>query len=171
MHPVRMRELFPPTMSLPGVDMEIRDVDHETGATTLRFEVSEARANQFGSVQGGVVAIMLDACIGIAGAVRSGGVLAMPLAEMNVSFIRPAQWGTLIGSGIATRLGRKVGFIEGTLFDVDGRIVARGSGTAIPTPFPDTAAVCGPEPSPVIEVAASQPTVEKVAQRVRSLGT
>jgi acyl-coenzyme A thioesterase PaaI-like protein len=45
--------------------MEIRDVDHETGTTTLRFEVSDARANQFGSVQGGVVATMLDACIGL----------------------------------------------------------------------------------------------------------
>jgi uncharacterized protein (TIGR00369 family) len=65
----------------------------------------------------------------------------MSLSEMNVSFIRPAQSGTLMGRGIATRLGRKVGFIEGTLFDVDGQIVARGSGTAIPTPFPDTVAV------------------------------
>jgi uncharacterized protein (TIGR00369 family) len=138
---VRMQELFPPAIFLPGVDMEICDVDHETGTTTLRFEVSDARANQFGSVQGGVVATLLDACIGIAGAVRSGGVLAMPLAEMNVSFIRPAPSGTLMGSGITTRLGRKVGFIEGTLFDVDGQIVARGSGTAIPTPFPDTVAV------------------------------
>jgi len=121
--------------------MEICDVDQETGTTTLRFEVSAASANQFGSVQGGVVATLLDACIGIAGAVRSGGVLAMPLAEMNVSFIRPAPSGTLIGSGVAMRLGRKVGFIEGTLSDVGGQIVARGSGTAIPTPFPDTVAL------------------------------
>jgi uncharacterized protein (TIGR00369 family) len=134
----RMRELFPPETWLPGVDCEIVEVDHETGATTLRLNVDEARANQFGSVQGGVVATMLDGCIGIAGAVRSGGVLAMPLAELNVSFVRPCPTGPVIGKGLVTRLGRKVGFIEGTLFSLDGQVLARASGTAIPTPFPDT---------------------------------
>jgi uncharacterized protein (TIGR00369 family) len=133
-----MRELFPPEVQLPGVDCEIVDVDCEAGTTTLRFDVATARANQLGAVQGGVVATMLDGCIGIAGAVRSGGVLAMPLAEINVSFVRPVSAGTVTGKGIVTRLGRKVGFIEGTLFDLDGQVLARASGTAIPTPFPDT---------------------------------
>ena len=41
----------------------------------------------------------------------------------------------------AMRLGRRVGRIEGTLVDLDVRTVARGSGIAIPTPFPDAAAV------------------------------
>jgi uncharacterized protein (TIGR00369 family) len=96
-------------MQLPGVACEIVEVDHEAGTTTLRFEVSNARANQLGWVQGGVVAAMLDGCIGIAGEVRSGDVLAMPLAEMNVSFVRPVPSGTLIGKGNVTRLLRKVG--------------------------------------------------------------
>jgi uncharacterized protein (TIGR00369 family) len=134
---LRMRELFPSEIHLPGVDIDIVEVDYETGTTTLRFEVAEARANQFGSVQGGVVATMLDGCIGIAGAVRSGGVLAMPLAEINVSYVRPVPSGTVIGKGAVVRLGRKVGFIEGTLIDLDGVVLARGSGTAVPTPFPD----------------------------------
>ena len=67
-------------------------------------------ANQLGFVQGGTVATVLDGCLGIAGAVRSGGVLAMPLAEINVSFIRPTPVGT---------------------------ILARASRTTVPTPFPD----------------------------------
>ena len=134
----RIRELFPPEICLPGVDLDIVETDYEAGTTKLRFEVADARANQFGAVQGRVVAWMLDGCIGIAGAVRSGGVLAMPLAEINVSYIRPVPAGTLVGKGVVARLGRKVGFIEGTLFDLDGRVLARGSGTAIPTPFPDT---------------------------------
>jgi uncharacterized protein (TIGR00369 family) len=134
---LRMRELFPPEIHLPGVDTDIVEVDYETGTTTLRFDVDDARANQFGSVQGGVVATMLDGCIGIAGAVRSGGVLAMPLAEINVSYVRPVPPGVVIGKGLVTRLGGRAAFIEGTLFDLDGRVLARGSGTAIPTPFPD----------------------------------
>lgn len=135
---VRMRELFPREMHPPGIDLEIIEVDFETGTTTLRFDVSAAWANQFGAAQGGIVATMLDGCIGIAGAARSGGVLAMPLAEINVSFVRQVPAGAVIGKGIATRLGRRVGFIEGTLLDLDGQVLARGSGIAIPTPFPDS---------------------------------
>jgi uncharacterized protein (TIGR00369 family) len=134
---IRMRDLFPREMNPPGIALEIVEVDFETGSTTLRFDVSERWANQLGAVQGGVVATMLDGCIGIAGAARSGGVLAMPLAEITVSFVRPVPAGAVMGKGITTRLGRKVGFIEGTLLDLDGQVLARGSGIAIPTPFPD----------------------------------
>ena len=133
----RMRSLFPADMT-PGLRGEILAVDPEAGTTSLRFDVDGGVANQLGAVQGGTVATMLDACIGIAGAAHSGGVLAMPLAELNVNFVRPAQPGVIHGTGVVTRLGRKVGFIEGTLVDADGRVLARGTGTAIPTPFPDT---------------------------------
>jgi uncharacterized protein (TIGR00369 family) len=132
----RMRALFPSGL-MPGVRSEILRVDHQAGTVNLRFEASEVTANQLGAVQGGIVAAMLDGCIGIAGAVRSGGVLAMPLAELNTSFVRPVRPGTVFGEGAVVRLGRKVGFIEATLTDPEGRVVARASGTAIPTPFPD----------------------------------
>ena len=132
----RMRTLFPADL-LPGVRSEITEVDHPAGTASLQFEASDVTANQLGAVQGGIVAAMLDACIGIAGAVRSGGVLAMPLATMTTSFVRPVLPGTVFGEGAVVRLGRTVGFIEGTLTDPDGRVVARASGTAVPTPFPD----------------------------------
>jgi uncharacterized protein (TIGR00369 family) len=133
----RMRALFPPDIT-PGLRGDILDVDQKAGTASLRFRVDDTVANQLGAVQGGTVATMLDGCIGIAGAAHSGGVLAMPLAELNVSFVRPIPPGIIHGTGAVTRLGRKVGFIEGTLFDADGRVLARGTGTAIPTPFPDT---------------------------------
>lgn len=132
----RMRELFPREIQA-GVTLEILGVDFGTGATTLRFDVSGGSVNQFGAVQGGLVAAMLDGCVGIAGAARSGGVLAMPLAEINVSFVRPVPAGVVMGKGTVTRLGRKVGFLEGVLVDHDGGVLARASAIAIPTPFPD----------------------------------
>ena len=132
----RMRTLFPGDMT-PGLRTEILDVDREAGTANLRIQVDGTMSNQFGAVMGGTVASMLDGCIGIAGAAYSGGVLAMPLAELNVSFVRPVPPGIVHGFGAVTRLGRKVGFIEGTLFDEDQRVLARGTGTAIPTPFPD----------------------------------
>jgi len=68
---------------------------------------------------------------------QSGAVLAMPLVGLNTSFVRPFVPGVVVGRGTVARLGRKVRFIEATLTDQAGSVLARGSGTAIPTPFPD----------------------------------
>ena len=132
----RIRGLFPSDL-MPGLRCEITQVNHHAGTASLGFEAGEPTANQLGAVQGGIVAAMLDGCIGIAGAAASGGVLAMPLAALNTSFVRPVLPGIVFGEGVVVRLGRTVGFIEATLTDPEGRVVARASGTAVPTPFPD----------------------------------
>ena len=75
----------------------------------------------------------------MAGAIKSGGVLAMPCAELKVSFLRPAPAGKLIGRGETLRLGKTLAFIEASLHDPAGRLLARASATAAPTPFPDMA--------------------------------
>jgi acyl-coenzyme A thioesterase PaaI-like protein len=37
--------------------------------------------------------------------------------------------------GRVVRWGRQVAFTEGELFDSEGRVLAKATGTAIPTPF------------------------------------
>ena len=132
----RMMALFD-GVEVPGLKRSIRNVSFETGKATLDFEVDQSLANPLGSVQGGVVATMLDGCIGIAGASKSGGVMAMPCAELKVSFVRPVQPGVVVGYGETIRLGKTVAFIEATLVDHDGKLLARASATAVPSPFPD----------------------------------
>ncbi len=131
----RMRGLFPTDLS-PGLDFEIVEVEHAAGRAELRFELPEETSNQFGFVQGGTIATMLDACLGIAGAVKSGGVLAMPLIQMQISFVKPVPVGIVSGTGSTTRLGRSVAFLEATLTGQDGTVLARATATAAPTPFP-----------------------------------
>jgi uncharacterized protein (TIGR00369 family) len=87
-------------------------------------------------VQGGIAATMLDACVGVAGAVKSG-VLGMPLVEMQVSFVRPVVVGAVVGSGETIRLGKQLAFIEATLWNTGGTVLARASATASPMPFPE----------------------------------
>jgi len=132
----RMTALFS-EISVAGLDLRIRDLSYEAGTVTLDFEVSPTLANQLGFVQGGIVATMLDACIGMAGAIKSGGLLAMPLAEMKTTFVRPVQSGRLVGKGDTIRLGKNLAFIEASLFSEAGSLLARASGTASPVPFPD----------------------------------
>ena len=131
----RMRKLFPRDIA-PGLDCEILEVDHTTGRAEVRFDLPDETANQLGFAQGGTVATMLDGCLGLAGAVKSGGVLAMPLIQMQISFVKPVPVGAVSGVGYTTRLGRSVAFLEATLTGQDGAILARATATAAPTPFP-----------------------------------
>jgi len=133
---LRMRSLFA-SVDVPGLQFQIRELSHDGGTVTLEFQVSPALANQFGFVQGGIVTTMLDVCIGMAGAIKSGGLLAMPLAEMKTTFVRPTQPGRLVGKGETLRLGKTFAFIEASLFSESGTLLARASGTASPVPFPD----------------------------------
>jgi acyl-coenzyme A thioesterase PaaI-like protein len=57
-------------MTTLGLSGRIRALSYEAGTVALEFEVAHSLANRFGAVQGGIVAALLDACIGIAGAVK-----------------------------------------------------------------------------------------------------
>ena len=134
-----MKSLFS-VIDVPGLEILISEVSYEEGTAEIQFNVMPSLANQFVVVQGGIVATMLDACLGIAGATRSGGLLAMPLAEMKTTFVRPVPVGKLIGIGETIKLGRKLAFIEASLFAEGGALLAKASGTASPVPFPEQSA-------------------------------
>lgn len=54
---------------------------------------------------------------------------------MKTSFLRPAMPGRLRGVGRVVKWGRTICFTEGELYDAENRLVAKASGTAMPTPF------------------------------------
>jgi uncharacterized protein (TIGR00369 family) len=58
-----------------------------------------------------------------------------PTAEMKTSFLRPAMPGALRGVGRVVKWGRTIAFTEGELYDAEGRLLAKATGTAVPTPF------------------------------------
>jgi uncharacterized protein (TIGR00369 family) len=99
----------------------------------------EARAelllNPMKQVQGGYLCAMLDECMSVACMVASGMTHVAPTAEMKTSFFRPALPGPLRGIGRVVKWGRTVAFTEGELYDPEGRLLAKASGTAVPTPF------------------------------------
>jgi uncharacterized protein (TIGR00369 family) len=132
----RMKDLYS-SIDVPGLEIKILDVSYKNGTADIEFEVADGLANQLGYVLGGIVTTMLDACIGIAGATKSGGTLAMPLAEMKITFLRPAPVGKIIGRGETLKLGRKLAFIEASLLNEDGELLAKASGTACPVQFPE----------------------------------
>jgi uncharacterized protein (TIGR00369 family) len=102
----------------------------------VAFEPSvDLVGNPMGHVQGGYVCAMLDECMSVAGLITSGMTCVVPTLEMKTSFLRPALPGPLRGVGWVVKWGKTVCFTEGELYDPEGRLLAKASATAIPTPF------------------------------------
>jgi uncharacterized protein (TIGR00369 family) len=96
---------------------------------------AELLCNPMGQIQGGFVCAMLDECMSVAGMITSGMTHVVPTLEMKTSFLRPALPGSLRGVGRVVKWGRTVCFMEGELYDAEERLLAKATGTAIPTPF------------------------------------
>jgi uncharacterized protein (TIGR00369 family) len=111
-------------------------VSQETMTVEVAFEArAELLANPMKQVQGGYLCAMLDECMSVACMVASGMTCVAPTAEMKTSFFRPAMPGPLRGVGRVVRWGRTLAFTEGELYDEAGRLLAKATGTAVPTPF------------------------------------
>ncbi|MFC3077064.1 PaaI family thioesterase [Phenylobacterium terrae] len=130
----------------------LRTKNQPTGSQTLGFRMVavsqaeksvevefEAKAelllNPMKQIQGGYLCAMLDECMSVACMVASGMTHVAPTAEMKTTFFRPAMPGKIRGIGRVARWGSRVAFTEGELYDPDGRLLAKATGTAIPTPF------------------------------------
>jgi uncharacterized protein (TIGR00369 family) len=111
-------------------------VSQETMSVEVAFDArSDLLANPMKQVQGGYLCAMLDECMSVACMVASGMTCVAPTAEMKTSFFRPAMPGPLKGVGRVVRWGRTLAFTEGELYDAGGRLLAKATGTAVPTPF------------------------------------
>ncbi len=111
-------------------------VSQQTMSVEVAFEANgETMANPMRQIQGGYLCAMLDECMSVACMVASKMTAVALTAEMKTSFFRPAVPGPLRGVGRVVRWGRTIAFTEGELFDPEGRLVAKASGTAVPAPF------------------------------------
>jgi uncharacterized protein (TIGR00369 family) len=113
--------------------LAVRQADREV---EVGFDArADLLSNPMGQVQGGYVCAMLDECMSVAGLVASGMTSVVPTLEMKTSFLRPATPGPLRGVGRVVKWGKTICFLEGELFDADGRLLAKASATALPTLF------------------------------------
>ncbi len=91
--------------------------------------------NPAGQVQGGFLMAMLDETMSVAAVVASGMSAFVPTLEMKTSFFRPATPGPLKVIGRVAKWGRQICFLEGELYDPEGRLLAKATSTGMPQPF------------------------------------
>jgi uncharacterized protein (TIGR00369 family) len=63
------------------------------------------------------------------------GALYTATIDMNVSYLAPARLGLILGEGQVVQLGKTVAFLEASLTDEAGAVIARATSTArlVPT--------------------------------------
>ena len=113
--------------------LAVRQADREVEVGFLAR--ADLLCNPMGQIQGGYVCAMLDEAMSVAGMITSGMTHVVPTLEMKTSFLRPAMPGGLRAHGRGVKWGRTICFTEGELYDGQGRLLAKATGTAIPTPF------------------------------------
>ena len=98
----------------------------EDGKSEIRFQVRPEFTIPSGVVQGGIVAVMLDMAMAMAG---KGG---LSTASLQYEILRPVRATQLTVKGNIVRRGRRIVFAEAEMTDDDGIVLAKGTQTAVP---------------------------------------
>ena len=113
---------IPPAAQLLG--REIVSVDPHSGEVRLRFAAKEEFANRHGTVQGGMLAAMLDSATGNAVMARLPSHLTAVTTRLDTSFLKPAALGAMIATARLVRQDERSAEVTAELTDTEGQIVA-----------------------------------------------
>ena len=98
--------------------------DPTAGRITIAFEARPEFCNLLGSVQGGMLAAMLDMVMSFSVLCTMGGPgYVVQTIDMSPHFLSPARPGPILGEGAVVKKGRTIAFMEGRLRDDHGRLL------------------------------------------------
>lgn len=124
-----------PVNDTMGFALEPTDAPEDGVAFT--WTVPPEYCNSAGNLQGGILAAFADAVLGACTTPFFDAEHYPALAEMKISFFRPAPAGTkLRAEGKVLKRGRRLTFVEVDITDNEGRLIAKASGTELPAPLP-----------------------------------
>ena len=118
---------LPPAVELLGY--RLLSADSERGEAEAEFLARPDFLNLMGNVQGGFLTAMLDAVASSALLAQLPADHVAPTLELKTSFVRPAPPGRLLGRGRVVHRGKTIAFLEGSLTEPDGTLVATASAT------------------------------------------
>src|ERR1700709_51225 len=119
----------PPIAKLMQFDLG----DVEPGRATFTVTPNESHYNPIGTVHGGLVCTLLDSVAGCAAQTTLPKGMAYTSLEIKVSYLRPVlkDSALLTAVGIVTKPGRRAAFVDATVTDAAGKLVATASSTLL----------------------------------------
>ena len=122
----------PPAAKLLG--REVIEIDEVNGGATLRYTAQPEFLNRHGTVQGGLLAAMLDSATALALYAVLPPELTGVTTSLNVSYLKPAKLCTFTATTKLIKRDERDAETEGELRDADGLVVARARATLRITP-------------------------------------
>ena len=118
----RLNEISPAAVLL---GREIVSVDTESGEVRLRFLADRQFSNRHGTVQGGMLAAMLDSAAGNAVMANLPSDRTAVTTRLDTTFVKPAALGPLTAIARLVKLDDRSASAEAELIDGSGQVVAR----------------------------------------------
>src|SRR6185295_19301303 len=111
------------------LNQKILEVDTDEGWVRIGYELGEPHFNRFGAMHGGAISCVMDDVLAVAaGLVLQWGEIA-PTLEMKVSYLNQGGAGRHIAEAKVIKRGRQINFLEATLTNADGKVIATSTAT------------------------------------------
>ncbi|MDQ0214650.1 acyl-CoA thioesterase [Oikeobacillus pervagus] len=105
----------------------IEILSFEEGNVETKLQVKEDFMNTNGTLHGGVHASMIDFVMGMT--IVSKTKIKCNTMNLNIHYIKPVLTGDIFAKGFIVHEGYKTIVVEGILYDKEGELIAKGSGT------------------------------------------
>jgi len=122
---LRDRSYAPPIMRTLGMKF----VEVEEGRVVMTLEVRKKFHNPMGTLHGGVMTDLADACMGVATMSTLADDESFTTLELKMNFLRPVVEGELRAEAKVVHRGRTMAMTEVVLRNQAGKDVARGTAT------------------------------------------
>jgi uncharacterized protein (TIGR00369 family) len=116
-----------------------RVVEAGSDALTMSFDIGRQFCHSGDIVQGGFITAMLDAAMSHAVFMLDDTVVGLSSLEISTRYLEVTRAGPLAAVGRIVRLSYKTAFLDGQLFNADGKLLATTHSVAKLTrkPAPD----------------------------------
>lgn len=116
---------LPPIMATLGMKV----VQFGDGSAVVKMNVDRRFHNPMGTLHGGIMTDLADACMGIATMSTLGEDETFTTLELKMNFIRPVYEDELTAEAKVLHRGKKVVLVESMVKNREGKDVARGTAT------------------------------------------
>ncbi len=117
--------------------LKVKPVTIEKGVAVFEVTVDESHLRTMGIAHGGLVATMLDSCLGCACWTLAPPENHVVTVQLNINYIRPAWLGeTLTARADVRHAGQMTAVSRGEIRTAEGALVAAASGTFMYLPIP-----------------------------------
>ncbi len=117
----------PPIARLVGFVMKTI----EPGHVVAEMQADERHHNPMGTVHGGIYCDLADAAMGYAYAATLGPGESFTTIELKINFLSAVRKGTLTAEANVVKAGSSVGYLECSVKDQTGKLVARAASTCM----------------------------------------